>query len=142
MSLHQSQAVEVLCEESPLKKGGASVSDSIHSVSPAAIPSHPHSRYTEPSNVEIATSEWHINFLIPELQTLSQHVKDAVATGIIPGRERREIIQVLRTYMTAHTITPTAEQYNTVCKKLIVKYPKLIDKREQLNMYACILYIN
>lgn len=98
MSLHQSQAVvEGMCEES-LEKGGASVSESIHSVSPAAATlSHPHSRYTEPSNTEISTSEWHINFSIPELRTFSQHVKDAVASGIILGKARREVIQVLRT---------------------------------------------
>jgi len=40
----------------------------------------------------------------------------------------REIVQVLHTYMTAHTIYPTSEQYKTVCNKLILKYPKLKDK--------------
>ena len=123
-SLHQGQAVEGVCEE----PHGSSITESNHSVTPAAAPSHAHTRHIEPSNTEICSSEWHINFLIPELRTFSQHVKDAVATGIIPGRVRRVMVQVLCTYMTAHTIRPNSEQYNTVCKKLILKYPKLSDK--------------
>ena len=73
------------------------------------------------------TSEWHTEFLIPELATFSHHVRDAVTTGIVTGRARKEIIQVVRTYMTAHTIYPTSEQYKTVCSKLVSKYPKLKD---------------
>lgn len=77
--------------------------------------------------MDTSSSEWHLGFSIPELRSFSQHVKDAVATGIVTGRARREIVQVLRTYMTAHTVYPTSEQYKTVCKKLISKYPKLKD---------------
>ena len=72
-------------------------------------------------------SEWHVEFLIPELNTFSHHVRNAINTGIVTGKARREIIQVLRTYMTAHTIYPSSEQYKTVCRKLISKYPKLKD---------------
>ena len=72
-------------------------------------------------------TEWHLQFAIPQLRSFSQHVKNAVDTGIITGRARREIIQVLRTYMTAHTLYPTSEQYKTVCKKLITKFPRLKD---------------
>lgn len=75
------------------------------------------------------SSDWHILFSIPELRSFSQHVKDAVNSGVVTGRARREIIQVLRTYMTAHTIYPTSEQYTTVCKKLIAKYPNLRDTK-------------
>ena len=74
-----------------------------------------------------AQSEWHLSFFIPELRTFSYHVKKAVATGVVSSRARREIIQVLRTYITAHTVKPTSEQYKTVCKRLIFKYPKLED---------------
>ena len=72
-------------------------------------------------------SEWHMQFNIPDLQSFSQHVKNAVNTGVITARARREINQVLRTYMTAYTIFPTSEQYTTICKKLIEKYPSLKD---------------
>ena len=74
-----------------------------------------------------SSSDWHIWFTIPDLQSFSQHVKDAVKTGVITAQARREINQVLRTYMMSHTIRPTSQQYNTVCKKLITKFPKLMD---------------
>jgi len=59
-----------------------------------------------------SSTDWHIGFTIPDLHSFSQHVKDAVKTGVITARARR---QVLRTYMTSHTTRPTSEQYNTVC---------------------------
>jgi len=65
-----------------------------------------------------------VEFLIPELRTFSHHVKDAITTSIVTGRARRKIIQVLRTYMTAHTIYPTSEQYNTISKKSYFKVPE------------------
>ena len=85
------------------------------------------------------SSDWHILFSIPELRNFSQHVKDTVNTGVVTARARREINQVLRTYMTAHTIYPTSEQYTTICKKLIAKYPNLKDtqgKTKYVSMYC------
>ena len=72
-------------------------------------------------------SEWHLPFIIPELRTFSDHIKEVVSTGVVSSRAWREIIQVLRTYMTAYTVKPKSEQYKTVCKKLILKFPKLED---------------
>ena len=129
-----------VCDES--RENDSSITESTPSVSPAVTPSHAHTRNIEASSMEISSSEWHISFLIPELQIFSHHVKDAIATGIIPGRARREIIQVLRTYMTAHTIKPNSEQYNTICKKLILKYPKLSDtkgKTKYVSMHTLII---
>jgi len=57
----------------------------------------------------------------------SDHVKEAVTTGIVTMRARREIVQVLKTFITAHTLQPTSDHYNTVCSKLVLKYPKLED---------------
>ena len=68
--------------------------------------------------------DWH---LIPELRTLSVSVQDAAKTGIIQGKARKEIIQVLRTYIQAYTHNPSPEQYNTVCSALVAKYPNLKD---------------
>jgi len=135
MSFHQSQAVEGVYEESR-EINDPVITESTVSVLLPAAPSHAHTRNVEALNMETSTSEWHTSFLIPELQTFSHHVKDAIATGIIPGRARREIVQVLRTYITAHTITPNSDQYNTVCKKLILKYPKLGDKKGKTK-YVC-----
>ena len=44
------------------------------------------------------------------------------------SKARHEIVQVLRTLMMMHTVYPTSEQYVTVCKELIAKFPKLADE--------------
>ena len=75
----------------------------------------------------ITHSTWHHQFEIPDLNNFSSVVKTAVETGIVTGLARREIIQVLRTYMLKYTIKPTGEQYQTVCSKLVTKYPNLRD---------------
>jgi len=69
----------------------------------------------------------HLTFTIPEVSTFSGFVKEAIKTGIVSSKVRREITQVLRTYMVAHTVYPTSEQYTTICRKLITKYPALRD---------------
>jgi len=81
--------------------------------------------------------DWHIQFVIPELYTFSDHVKEAISTGLITGRARREIIQVLRTYITAHTLFPKSEAYNAVCQKLVQKYPKLADDDGEQSYVRC-----
>ena len=73
-------------------------------------------------------TDWHLQFAISELKSFSQHVKSVVDTSIAIGRARRETIQVLRTYMTAHTVYPMSEQYKAVCTKLITKFPSLKDE--------------
>lgn len=75
----------------------------------------------------VSDPQWHLSFKIPELKTFSSFVRDAVKTGVVSARARCEIVQVLRTYVTAHTIKPTSEQYTTVCRRLIAKYPNLED---------------
>ena len=71
--------------------------------------------------------DWHLKFTIPELRTFSLAVQDAVKTGVIQGRARKEIIHVLRTYILSHTQYPSSDQYKTVCCALVTKYPKLKD---------------
>ena len=89
-----------------------------------------------------ASSDWHDNFVIPELHTFSQHVKQAILTGVVTGRAKREITQVLRTYMTAHTLYPTSEQYTAVCLKLIQIYPKLMDPDNDTSCVSIITYLD
>lgn len=48
-------------------------------------------------------------------------------TGIIQGKARKEIIQVLRTYIQAYTQYPSPEQYSADCSALVAKYPNLKD---------------
>ena len=40
-----------------------------------------------------------MEFLIPELNTFSHHARNAITTSIVTGKARREIIEVLRTYI-------------------------------------------
>ena len=80
-----------------------------------------------PVATQSVQSSWHLQFNIPELDTFSGSVKDAVKTGLVTSIARREIIQVLRTYVTKHTRNPTSEQYVTICQKLIGKFPNLKD---------------
>lgn len=79
---------------------------------------------------------WHLEFEIPDLSNFSGIVKEAVSTGVVTGQARREIIQVLRTYMTKHTIHPSSEHYVTVCQKLIMKYPNLQDTEGKSNFVS------
>ena len=41
--------------------------------------------------------DWYLTFTIPDLKAFSLSVHDAIRTGVVKGRARREIIQVLRT---------------------------------------------
>lgn len=83
-------------------------------------------------------TEWHLQFDILELKSFSQHVINAIDSGIVTGKARREIVQVLRTYITAHTVYPTSEQYKTVCKKLVAKFPSLKDSEGTSKYVRCI----
>ena len=74
-----------------------------------------------------ASSDWHLHFKIPDASTFSGCVQEAINTGVVTAKARREINLILRTYTVAHTIYPTSEQYNTVCRKLITKFPNLRD---------------
>ena len=76
---------------------------------------------------ELSVSDWHHKFTIPEQNRFSGSVQRAIETGIISSKARREIVQVLRTMITAHTAYPTSEQYITISQKLITKFPKLTD---------------
>ena len=65
--------------------------------STATQSSNVQSTATQSSNVQ---STWHLQFSIPELDTFSGAVKDSVKTGVVTSIARREIVQVLRTYIT------------------------------------------
>jgi len=79
------------------------------------------------SAMNCTNTEWHLNFMIPQKSSFTNSVQEAIRTGVITSKARREIISVLRTYIVAHTVYPTSEQYNTVCRKLVSKFPNLMD---------------
>ena len=58
----------------------------------------------------------------------SLRTEEALATGQITRRVRTEIIQALSMSMMIHTRTPSSDQYNTMCRKLIETYPIIKDE--------------
>ena len=99
-----------------------------------AMPSATRSAQELPKN-----QEWHVSFVIPELEVFSTQVLNAINTGVVTASARREIVQILRTYVLAHTKNLKSEHYNAVCQKLVEKYPKLQDT-EGDSHYVRILY--
>ena len=71
------------------------------------------------------SEQWHLSFDIPT--NFSARAEEAISSGQITKRVRTEIVQSISSLMLIHTKTPTSDQYNTVCRKLIEKYPKLKD---------------
>ena len=69
--------------------------------------------------------QWHHNFEIPA--NFSTRTEEAITTGRLTKRIRTEMIQSLSCLVMIHTKSPSSEQYNLVCRKLIEKYPTLKD---------------
>lgn len=90
----------------------------------------PMEKVRSPFQATQATSDWHRHFSIPDACKFSESVQEAINTGVVTAKARREIIQVLRTLMITYTHYPTSEQYIVVCQNLITKYPKLRDDKE------------
>lgn len=66
-------------------------------------------------------SEWYIDFN-PKTKHIFTPCLGCCYYCYCYGGAGRETTQVLHTYMTAHTIYLTLEQYKTVCSKLVSKY--------------------
>lgn len=111
----------------------ASLSQTISNGSPSASGT---SKFRIAPHSTSASSDWHLQFNIPEASFFSACVQDAISTGIVTSKARREIIQILRTFILAYTIYPTSEQYTTVCRNLITKFPKLKDDEEGKSLYV------
>lgn len=71
------------------------------------------------------SGEWHLSLKIPT--AFSVKTEEAIKTGRLTKRCRTEIVQSVSSLMLVHTKTPTSDQYNTVCRKLIEEHPKLKD---------------
>lgn len=101
---------------------------------PSKRPRDTQSSYESLSNMSqsqetTSTSDWHLHFEIPAMGSFSRSVQEAIKTGVITAKARKEIIQVFRTYITKYTVYPSSEQYVTVCQQLVTKYPKLKDEK-------------
>ena len=113
-------------QESQLQQSGLSNSEEHPNPSARQLILSPAGTVAE-SPKNSGNEEWHVSFAIPELDVFSTHVLNAINTGVVTGSARREIVQILRTYVLAHTCNLKSEHYNTVCRKLVDKYPKLED---------------
>lgn len=58
----------------------------------------------------------------------SNRTEEAMKTGQLTKRNRIEIVQALSSAIMLHTKIPSSVQYNTVCQKLIEKFPVLKDE--------------
>lgn len=71
---------------------------------------------------------WHMNFPLPQKQTLGYSVCQAIETGVVTSAARRRLVDVMSRCILVHTMKPSPEQYNHVCFQLITKFPKLRDQ--------------
>lgn len=53
---------------------------------------------------ETSQADWHLILVILNLEHFHAMFSEAVNTGMVARRARQEIVQVLCTYITAHTI--------------------------------------
>lgn len=77
--------------------------------------------------LSLQNPNWHRNFLLPAKDTLGYSVSKAVETGIVTQKAKSRILTVLRGCILVHTMEPTPEQYTSVCRQLVTKFPKLRD---------------
>ena len=74
------------------------------------------------------TSKSHMQKKLIIPTRFSAETTTAMKTGILKRRHRDEIINSLSTLMLVHTSHPTPDDYTTVCRRLVEKYPNLKDK--------------
>ena len=58
----------------------------------------------------------------------SAETSTAIKIGILKRKHRDKIINSLSTLMLVHTSHPTPDDFTTVCRRLVEKYPKVKDK--------------
>lgn len=79
---------------------------------------------TPPSKTTLSSS-WLESFEIPT--EFSHRTKESIRTGVVTKRARCEIIAALATRILQSTRYPTPNVYQTICTKLIRKFPTLQD---------------
>ena len=70
-------------------------------------------------------ADWAGKLAIPS--RFSVETNTALTSGVLTRKARDEIVNSLSTLILVHTMHPTADDYNTVCTKLIKKHPILKD---------------
>lgn len=83
----------------------------------------------QPSASSISTSSsssWLGSFQIPE--KYSKVTMERLREEVMTDKLRQEIISAIAIQIYQHTMYPSSEEYTTVCRKLIERYPYLKDK--------------
>jgi hypothetical protein len=75
-----------------------------------------------------AASQWVFTFEIPERFTRS--TMKGLSEGQATSTARTEIVNALHTRMLQYKEFPTSFEYKTACRRLVEKYPYLVDKSE------------
>ena len=52
---------------------------------------------------------------------------DCVEEGVLTSKARDEIVKSLSTLMMLHTMTPSTDEYNVLCHRLVQTIPSLKD---------------
>lgn len=72
------------------------------------------------------SSSWIGSFKIPE--KFSRATMKVLSEEVITDKARIEIVSAIALQAYQHTTYPTSEEYTTMCRKLIERYPFLKDK--------------
>ena len=71
------------------------------------------------------SEKWLKAFQVPD--RFSRATTELMKQEIIIDKVRREIVHSIALQMYQHTTYPTSEEYTTVCRRLVEKYPFLKD---------------
>ena len=82
-----------------------------------------------------SSNQWHHTFEIPAC--FSNRTEEAIKNGQLTKKARTEIVQALSSSILVHTKEPSSVQYNTVCQKLIQKFPTLKDEIGATGYVSC-----
>ena len=69
--------------------------------------------------------DWADRLVLPT--RFSTPTTKAMESGVLTKKARIEIVDSLATFMLIHTSRPTPQDFTTISKRLIEKYPKLRD---------------
>ena len=75
--------------------------------------------------MELPCTDWAEKLVIPS--RFSVGTSAALKSGVPTRKARDEIVNSLSTLILVHTIRPTSDDYNIICKKLVEKHPILKD---------------
>lgn len=80
--------------------------------------------------------DWADKLVLPT--RFSTPTTEAIKTGVLTKSVRVEIVDSLSTLMLIHTSRPTPHDLDTICRRLIEKFPKLKDTVDNGYVSSCI----